>query len=27
MPAAADDDDIPFMIACDMPPDRHFRVK
>jgi len=26
MPAAADDEDIPFIIALDMPPDRHFRM-
>jgi len=26
MPPAADDDDILFIVACDMPPDRHFRV-
>ena len=26
MPAAADDEDIPFIIALDMLPDRHFRV-
>jgi hypothetical protein len=23
---AADDEDIPFIIALDMPPDRHFRM-
>ena len=26
MPPSADDDDIPFIVAFDMPPDRHFRV-
>jgi single-strand DNA-binding protein len=26
MPAPADDDDIPFIVDFDMPPDRHFRV-
>jgi hypothetical protein len=26
MPPSADDDDIPFIIDFDMPPDRHFRM-